>query len=193
MKYNVNFSCGHESTVDLVGKTADRERKIAYFEAYGLCPECYKAQKEDEKANGCKEVQMLYRDYKSKWADLATKADSYNGRTKTIIVYMPEPEDIKLEELEILAELNIPQHNAYCEYDDVKAYLTEIGGKLTIIFSRLDRILYTKQANVGREFLEGKTQEQLVMVAVNALKYANKVFYNDSKKSPFIPNFSHVL
>jgi len=187
MKYRVNFSCGHEDVVDLIGPNSDRERKITYFETYGLCPECFKAQKEAEKANGCKEVEMPYREYKAKWADLATKSDSYNGRTKTIIVYMPELEDIKLEDLDILAEVNVPQHNSYCMFDDVKAYLTEISGKLTIIFSRLDRILYTKQAKVGKEFLQGKTQEQLVEIAVNAIEYANNLYACDRKKSPFIP------
>lgn len=187
MKYEVKFSCGHEGVVDLVGKTDSRERRIAYLEAYGLCPECYKAQKEAKKANGCREVEMSYREYKTKWADLETKTDSYNGRTKTIIVYMPDLEDIEVQNLEILAEVDVPQHNAYCVYDDVKAYLTEISGKLTIIFQRQGRTLYSKQAQVGREFLIGKTQKQLIEITVNAIKYANKVYCSDGKTSPFIP------
>lgn len=44
MKYNITYSCGHTGTVDLIGKGADRERKINYFEQRGLCPDCYKAQ-----------------------------------------------------------------------------------------------------------------------------------------------------
>jgi hypothetical protein len=43
-KYDVKFSCGHEGTVELFGKSADRERKIAYFEKHGVCSECYKMQ-----------------------------------------------------------------------------------------------------------------------------------------------------
>jgi len=43
-KYDVKFSCGHEETVELFGKSADRERKIAYFEKHGVCSECYKTQ-----------------------------------------------------------------------------------------------------------------------------------------------------
>ena len=43
-KYDVKFSCGHEGTVELFGKSADRERKIAYFEKHGVCSECYKTQ-----------------------------------------------------------------------------------------------------------------------------------------------------
>lgn len=43
-KYDVKFSCGHEGTVELFGKSADRARKIAYFEKHGVCSECYKMQ-----------------------------------------------------------------------------------------------------------------------------------------------------
>ena len=32
MKYEVTFSCGHTSTVDLVGKGEDRKRKIKWYE-----------------------------------------------------------------------------------------------------------------------------------------------------------------
>lgn len=41
-KYTVQMSCGHEETVELLGKTADRERKIEYCKSEGLCRECYK-------------------------------------------------------------------------------------------------------------------------------------------------------
>jgi len=52
-KYYVTFSCGHEARVELFGKGTDRERKIAWYEREGLCPECYKAAKraESKKAN----------------------------------------------------------------------------------------------------------------------------------------------
>lgn len=48
-KYTVLMSCGHDDTVELVGKTADRERKIEYFKSSGLCKECYR-KKMKEKA-----------------------------------------------------------------------------------------------------------------------------------------------
>ena len=41
-KYDVKFGCGHTETVELFGKGADRERKIAYWEQQGECSECYK-------------------------------------------------------------------------------------------------------------------------------------------------------
>lgn len=53
MKYDVKFSCGHTQTVELFGAGAERERKIAYYERFGMCSECYaKMQAEAiEKAN----------------------------------------------------------------------------------------------------------------------------------------------
>lgn len=47
-KYTVLMSCGHEDTVELFGKNSERERKIAYFEANGLCKECYKKKMQDQ-------------------------------------------------------------------------------------------------------------------------------------------------
>jgi hypothetical protein len=53
MKYDVKFSCGHTQTVELFGAGAERERKIAYYERFGMCSECFaKMQAEAiEKAN----------------------------------------------------------------------------------------------------------------------------------------------
>lgn len=48
-KYDVKFSCGHTETISLIGPAAERERKIKYFEEYGVCSECYKKQKESER------------------------------------------------------------------------------------------------------------------------------------------------
>lgn len=41
-KYTITMSCGHEVVKQLFGKSEDRERKIKYYEEYGLCEECYK-------------------------------------------------------------------------------------------------------------------------------------------------------
>lgn len=89
-KYDVNYSCGHFGRIQLFGKYEERERKIRWFEQYGVCPDCYREQKEAEKSIGCKEKEMSYREYKKNYSNLQTKAGSYNGETKTIIVYIPE-------------------------------------------------------------------------------------------------------
>lgn len=47
-KYTVLMSCGHEETIDLVGKVSERYRKIDYFKENGLCKECYKKKMEEE-------------------------------------------------------------------------------------------------------------------------------------------------
>lgn len=52
-KYSITYSCGHEGTVELFGKVAEREKKIDYFEKNGLCRECYKKKmKETVKEEG---------------------------------------------------------------------------------------------------------------------------------------------
>lgn len=43
MKYDVTYSCGHTATVELFGKSEDRERKLHWMETEGMCPDCYKA------------------------------------------------------------------------------------------------------------------------------------------------------
>lgn len=48
MKYTVKMSCGHEDVVELFGPGAERERKIAGYEAHGLCRECYRKKRQEE-------------------------------------------------------------------------------------------------------------------------------------------------
>jgi hypothetical protein len=40
----VNYSCGHSGYVNLYGPHKDRDRKVAWLEREGLCPDCYKRQ-----------------------------------------------------------------------------------------------------------------------------------------------------
>lgn len=49
-KYTVRFSCGHTAEVSLYGKTSERERKISWYENSGICPECYKKEKDEKQA-----------------------------------------------------------------------------------------------------------------------------------------------
>ena len=46
MKYDITYSCGHAGTVELYGKTSERESKIRWYETTAVCPECYKKQQE---------------------------------------------------------------------------------------------------------------------------------------------------
>ena len=97
MKYDITFSCGHTHTVDIYGSAAERERKIKWYEAEAVCPDCYKAKKDAEAAEGCSEVEMSYSEYKTNYASCKTKLNSYNKETKTIVVYVPQTEDEAIE------------------------------------------------------------------------------------------------
>ena len=56
MKYYVTFSCGHEGEVNLYGKAAERDRRIAWYEKEGICPDCYRKMKEDERKQADEEL-----------------------------------------------------------------------------------------------------------------------------------------
>ena len=49
MRYNVTYACGHEGTVDIYGRSRDREWKLAREEEK-LCPDCWKKQRDEERA-----------------------------------------------------------------------------------------------------------------------------------------------
>ena len=50
MKYDITYSCGHAGTVELYGKTSERESKIRWYETTAVCPECYKKQQQEAAA-----------------------------------------------------------------------------------------------------------------------------------------------
>lgn len=92
-KYEVNFSCGHTEVKELFGKTSERERKINYWEKYGVCTSCYREQREIEMLINHNEIEMSYREYKTSYPQLKTKSGSYDGIKKTVIVYVPKKEE----------------------------------------------------------------------------------------------------
>ena len=55
-KYTITYKCGHTAEVNLYGKLADREAKIAWYKTID-CPECRaKAAANDAKDNGLAEL-----------------------------------------------------------------------------------------------------------------------------------------
>ena len=56
MKYYVTFSCGHEGEVNLYGKAAERDHRIAWYEKEGICPDCYRKMKEEERRKADEEL-----------------------------------------------------------------------------------------------------------------------------------------
>lgn len=76
MKVNITYSCGHEGTIEVFGKAEERERKIKYFEEYGLCPDCYKAEKQTEEkafAEGHKLPELKGSEKQISWANKIRK------------------------------------------------------------------------------------------------------------------------
>lgn len=43
MKYDITYTCGHTATIQLYGKTSEREAQIERMERTQLCPDCYRA------------------------------------------------------------------------------------------------------------------------------------------------------
>lgn len=105
MKYEITAACGHTVTVDIYGSAAERERKVKWYENNYICDECRDA----ENAEGCEEVEMSYAEYKTNYADCKTKKNSYDKKTKTIIVYVPVVEDETAETAETAEEAAVEE------------------------------------------------------------------------------------
>lgn len=97
-KYNVTYKCNHEGTVELFGKSVDRERKLEWLES-ALCPECYAREQAQEANEGkqIEEIEMLYSEYKNNYAECKTLPNSYNRQTKTIVVLVPVEKEVEAE------------------------------------------------------------------------------------------------
>lgn len=67
MKYYVTFSCGHEGEVNLYGKAKDRDRRIAWYEEEGICPDCYRKMKEEERRKADEELAAYADKIKTEW------------------------------------------------------------------------------------------------------------------------------
>ena len=59
MKTNITYACGHEGTVQLYGKSADRERKKAWMEKNAVCPACQTAEREKKARKAIQETADL--------------------------------------------------------------------------------------------------------------------------------------
>lgn len=70
-------------------KTADRERKIWCYKNYQICHQCYRDQKNKENSINCIEKEMRYSEYKEQYGDCNIKKGSYDGKNKTVVVYVP--------------------------------------------------------------------------------------------------------
>lgn len=94
-KYDITRTCGCEETVELFGKSSERERKIEYYETQE-CATC------KAKRQGLEPVEMHYSEYKENYSDY--KTGEYNKKTKTIIVFIKK-ETVEVEEVEVEVEV----------------------------------------------------------------------------------------
>lgn len=130
MKVEITYRCGHTEQIEVFGTAAERERKIKWLAENHVCSECYKAEQNEKKANGCKEVEMLYKDYKKDYADCDTKADSYDAKAKTIIVYVPEQ---PAEKVDVIAV----QHGQRVRRE-VRGYPVKVGAYTFYVYRNTD-------------------------------------------------------
>ena len=99
-KYDVTYNCNHEGTVELFGKTTDRMKKIEWMEE-NLCPECYAREQAQlqNKGRQIEETEMHYAEYKNNFSNCQTLPNSYDSKTKTIVVLVPvEVETVEVTE-----------------------------------------------------------------------------------------------
>ena len=57
--YEITYACGHVADVQIYGKAADRERKIAFLER-GICKECWRAEQSRKEAEKAQEVAQVF-------------------------------------------------------------------------------------------------------------------------------------
>lgn len=188
MKYEVTFSCGHTGTVQLYGKGDERERKIRYFEEYGVCSECYKERRAIEAEIGCNHVTMSYRAYKTDYSFCDVLNDSYDKQEKTITVLVPEALadfiDAKnkggatLFNAAIKVATNnkdkVGKHYAEC-YEIVKAYIKEHAD-----FAK-ELQAYMQQQKANKIIVSNITMDEEQLVRMYIKQFDTEINDNDNK------------
>ena len=92
MKYNIEFKCGHNEEVALFGSFKDREREIERLQECN-CSACRKLAFQKKMSSEYDEVRMSYSEYKKSYSDCKTLNDSYDKKTKTIVVFVKKQAD----------------------------------------------------------------------------------------------------
>lgn len=188
MKYEVTFSCGHTGTVQLYGKGDERERKIRYFEEYGVCSECYKERRAIEAEIGCNHVTMSYRAYKTDYSFCDVLNDSYDKQEKTITVLVPEALadfiDAKNKGGATLFNAAIKvatnnkdkagKHYAEC-YEIVKAYIKEHAD-----FAK-ELQAYMQQQKANKIIVSNITMDEEQLVRMYIKQFDTEINDNDNK------------
>ena len=93
MKYNIDFKCGHNEEVALFGSFKDREREIERLQECN-CSACRKLAFQKKMSSEYDEVRMSYSEYKKSYSKCKTLNDSYDKKTKTIVVFVKKAADV---------------------------------------------------------------------------------------------------
>ena len=105
-KYDIVFSCGHTETVELFGKSTDRDSKIAYYGRCCVCSACKAAERAAKLAENHDLIEMRYGEYKTKYSSCPTVSGSYDPVKKTIKVWIPKPVDLAAKAEAITANIS---------------------------------------------------------------------------------------
>lgn len=92
MKYNIEFKCGHNEEVAIFGSFKDREREIERLQECN-CSACRKLAFQKKMSSEYDEVRMSYSEYKKSYSKCKTLNDSYDKKTKTIVVFVKKQAD----------------------------------------------------------------------------------------------------
>lgn len=77
-KYDITYTCGHKGTVELFGRSKDRERKFTWLKNSCKCPECEQKEREErinarkatfEDATGRKPAELKGTEKQIRWAE----------------------------------------------------------------------------------------------------------------------------
>lgn len=85
MKYDVTYSCQHTGTVEIEGNEAQINSKLYWYRNRAVCPVCYKAQKDEERAHEPKVLHVLP----------SAEIDSVTGEQKTLLWLTGNTREVK--------------------------------------------------------------------------------------------------
>ena len=144
MKYNIEFKCGHNEEVALFGPFAERKREIERLSECN-CSACRKLAFQKSMASEYDEVRMSYTDYKKSYSDCKTLRDSYDKKTKTIVVFVKKhvndvTDDTVKNEVIKAAEQ---------ETEEAKQSIERYAALMTRTYAKVGRV-YDKDAELAK-------------------------------------------
>lgn len=161
MKYDITYSCGHTGIVELTGKGTEREKRIHFLTEYGLCPDCYKNKKQEEKKAEPFQIEVRLQPFKNKPFQLVFTS----GDTKA---YKEQIKSLGFEwaEVDINTYLsvvdsaffttyawikNVDEKDIQSEFEKVKEVIPNVLEKIHKGFYNRDYVLYKKFSELKKD------------------------------------------